>query len=571
MNVRSFFLRWWLSLTCCAVTLLLVAAAYAYGRNLGFDRKIGDPVNSAQVSIAISDSVYGLNQGYVGHRAVYNALETAGWTVEPNWNLRKKGIVHPDNLNNPALLDEALRRATSLGALPGQVWFGDGSAVVGPWDNLGMVNYYKMAFGAFGYNVAALYKLYFLLFLASVLAFLAGHFRQPQSLVLLATVCVTQLLTFAFVAHGFVHGLSRFFGYGYETLISEELNTIHNTRFLSALGIVPTLHLALAALRIRRPRIPDLALAAMQTVILVFALSIRCTGPWMVLTVVLAGAAVLGRPLLRWMRDRNRTPLPPGRLLHHLVPLWPAALLLLWLGAARAHESASVDPFYQISDEYLLQHNFWHSVYLGLAWHPDWRSRFPPQIQAVANDGDALAYLADREYVERRFGLPGDYLLSSVFPEVHKEKTRERALKEAYFEFAGENSLYVLTGILVHKPLFFLALYGAGLGRSLWAVGVLPCALGLLLVTALFFLLRVYGGVSRKSMLFALLLVAGAAAISALPLFLTCPLFHAMSDQFWMLTLSLLLAAAFGLSEAAVRTWEWRAAVREMQREKEKA
>ena len=120
------------------------------GIERGMDHKVAYGPWSEQraISIALSESVYGLHLGYVGFGSVFNKLAEI-------WNGGVPDDADPaliERSSNAEVINEALRAAASLG--PQKVgYLSDGSLVTTFYDDMGEVVFYKLAFRLFGLQI----------------------------------------------------------------------------------------------------------------------------------------------------------------------------------------------------------------------------------------------------------------------------------------------------------------------------------------------------------------------------------------------------------------------------------
>lgn len=535
---------------------LFSGIAFVFGLRHDFHRMLPSPTHNELMAAAITEEVYAIRKGYVAHATVLNVLRRNGLTENAE-ELSNTMPPYPGNLRNPELLDAAIQKSLALGRLNSDIRFGNRTAIPAPMDDLGMADYFRWAFRLFGYRIASFYHLYFVLYGLSVAFFLLAYFRHPLPLGLLAAVSVTQALAFAFVANDHIPGFAARFGYGYDSP-EQQMATVHCSRFLSVLGIIPMLHLILALhptaglkRRALLSRVVPSALA--QACLLAFVMSLRCSGSWQ-LTFLAATAAGL---LLLTLRERWR-PGPGTATADASGPLalarrfWPAIIAAALLLLAQAYRSAHTNPFYRVADEVMPGHNVWHNLYIGLSYHPDYTRVFSPAFCKA--EADDKAVIAASDYIVRHYKLnPNKYMLSP-YAGHYRERTHERILKYAYKEFFAQRPFYVVTSLLWHKPVFLLTLYAESLKRSVLTLGLPLLLLGVGALAGVFALIRrIHPENFRRSALTLGALLLAGSALSCVPIVLTTPLYHAIGDQFWMITLSLLWILTAGLTLALPR------------------
>jgi hypothetical protein len=215
--------------------MTIVAAlvgSFRLGLERGFDHTIGVEAYGRMlfaIGAAVSDEVHG-KHGYVIDNVVDSALTNGGLTADPNI-LASLGTSFPENLQNPVLLDSTLHQAMKS---PNTV-----SAVrSASADDPGMVDFVRLGFDLFGYRLLSLYLTYVLLFVIPFWAFWQAFRNEPSSIAILAIAAVAHLAILA----------SDFFD-----LTGTTLGSVTNPRFLSILGVIPALHIALAMLHRHPP------------------------------------------------------------------------------------------------------------------------------------------------------------------------------------------------------------------------------------------------------------------------------------------------------------------------------
>ena len=129
---------------------LIIALIFFGGIRRGMDHvaAYGPESEQTAISIALSESVYGLNLGYLGFAGVKNQL------IEV-WNHGAQNVNDPILIKNNAdrdLLNRAITAAASLGPQePGFV--GDRTLITTLCDDMGCVDYVKLSFRLFGLQI----------------------------------------------------------------------------------------------------------------------------------------------------------------------------------------------------------------------------------------------------------------------------------------------------------------------------------------------------------------------------------------------------------------------------------
>ena len=116
---------------------------------------------------------------------------------------------------------------------------------------------------------------------------------------------------------------------------------MQNSRFFPVLALLPALHLLLLVVKQARPTLGVVAMAAVQTFILMFMVFCRTQTFWEVLAVLLVAITVTGlRPLRRAAFHVGQWPAAIGK---SLLETWPAALAVLGTVILLAYGSFAPD------------------------------------------------------------------------------------------------------------------------------------------------------------------------------------------------------------------------------------
>jgi hypothetical protein len=407
---------------------MIIAVTFWQGVRRGMDHAIavGPESDQTAISIALSETVYGLDLGYVGHAAVLNALRSA-------WN---RGVSSPDdatilkNSNDRTVLNEAIAAASALPPIQ-TGYFSDRSLISGVYDDLGYVDFIKAAFAVFGRNVEALYRLYFAILALSAFCLLVS-FRDrlmPQVVLLLTLFGVFIEL--------------------HTNLFHHQMPSFTGLRHSSTLAILPAWHLAFTLIYHRRLTVPNVVAALVQLLVLVMAIRIRGAAAWVPLFLVALGA-VLG-----WWHARG----PRLAAIAGGIGRWPVVLMVGVIGLQALQFRMALHPIY-FTDDVIPHHGLWHSAYLGLAGDP---AILPPYVQdfiAKGGYGDAIGAAGAMEFVERsRFikvqnwdlsELPPSYL--SPWTGTVKFGLHDKIMRRAFFEAVLNHPGRTVWLFLVGKP-----------------------------------------------------------------------------------------------------------------------
>jgi hypothetical protein len=440
------------------------------------------------MAIAISDLVYHLNQGYVA----YAVLEQ--WC-----NDRFGGKVPTERLHNAAYINSAFRDAISMDQIA--TWSPTARDDFRPIlhrqivpesaEDLGRVDYYKLAFTLFGFRIEAATYLFFSFLLLSSLLLWAGFSRNFLALALLNAYLVAINLVVQ------------------SDLFTPNLPSISAYRGFSALAIVPAIHLILCTWhRVRLTSWMGITGLA-QTAILIFVIWTRSSGMWALIAIVMIAVLV-------WLRERAN-----WRLAH----AWPLLAVAVALIGLNVYTRLALHPAY-FTEQLLPHHMVWHSAFIGLSLHPGW-----PYTDADPLS-DHIAWIPSAKY------------LAANRPDIHPQATgmrlHEHAVQQLLLQFAWVNPWYMVELYGWWKPVRFLRLYGTAVRPLLWGV---PLTVLLLVVIALgcsaLWLRRIWPQLVKSA-----LMISGVVAFCSMaPLIWAYPARHVMQDQVLTTTAFLLVLA----------------------------
>ncbi len=272
--------RWIIFSGCVVAVTLCLFNAYILGKAEGLDAKLnyGAGNDVFAISIAISESLYGFNRGYVGRPEVEKAI---------------KDILLPDDATeqqalagNGAAIEAALQAATALDPSTFQPYKSTRAPfVIMPAEDTGLVDFYKLSFFLFGYHADSTYHCFFLLLSISCLLFLMQARGQPCFLVLLVVVLFSfNLLFYSDVFTG-----------------RADAPSVTSNRNLGILSIIATMHLMLfSRMQNRYARVSGWLMWITQAALLIFLMTVRSSTQWQWIAVL----AWLATSLL-WKGIRN--------------------------------------------------------------------------------------------------------------------------------------------------------------------------------------------------------------------------------------------------------------------------
>lgn len=525
---------------------LLAAAftciAFWYGLANGLHHVIPDAIeyHNRALAAAITDLGYDANLGGGASAKVLDTLQRNGITVFED-KLRSLGLKWPENIFNPEIVDGAIEKAFGIEGLSLESQHINSDIVLSPPFDIGHYVFYKAALWLFGHHVSSFYYLYFLLFAASVVFFSVAYFRNPHAMLLLAALCATHLLLVAtIVPIGKIQGIYH-------------LATVHNNRFISALGVLPALHLALA-LWIRASFSRRHFLSAIgQAAILLFIVMTRMSILWGVLLVAVIVAPRFWR-LAASALEQRISDADVGRHLRTAFS-WPLLVVFAGLLILGIWRSTSIHPLYQVSDEYVPHHVTWHTAYLGLGLHPQWWKDFAPlhMRDGKLPGSDGIPVVAVENYMEN-YGFDRNYFISPISG--IKWRTYERVLGRVYLEFAVHHPRFMLELHTWYKPRHFGSIYIQIMRPTLASISPLALLAGVAAMIGAA-CLSIDARQTWRRENGSLVAFTGIVFLASMtPLIFAAPSGYASGDQIWMLNAFIVFGAATYAARPAAKLAE---------------
>ena len=230
---------------------------------------------------------------------------------------------------------------------------------------------------------------------------------------------------------------------------------IQNSRFFPVLALLPALYLLLLVVTRARPTLALLAVAAVQTFILMFMVFCRTQTFWEVLAIVLAD-----RPYRHWIAAAAATSFVafhvghwPAAIGKSLLETWPAALAVLGTVILLAYGSfAPNSAFYSRESK---AHLFWHDLYASTV-------SADPTLYAIYGYG-LPDFSDDMSYVAAVHDLRGRNDGASPIAEVvdgvldidifKSNGIYDQEMRRLYFRVVREHPWLVLRSFVIGKPL----------------------------------------------------------------------------------------------------------------------
>jgi len=471
---------------------IVIVSVFTSGIQRGMDHVMSYGPESEQnaMAIAISELYHGLNS-YVGYTSVREILQNAMGPEGPR-DPRLLANVRDGNLINKAI-------AAAIAAPPRvPAHVADGSLMTMVYDDVGIVDYIKIAFTVFGPTIQSLYYLFFAILSLSTAAFFIQFRAQAVAQVVLLAV----LSAFALELQ------TNFF--------SNDVPTFWGMRHCSTLALVPLWHLAFLMLYRVRLSWWSVGFAALQVAIVLLAIKTRGSTLWVVLFLVGLAAFIA---LRAWWRlpasDRSI------RRLLRMAAVWPLILMLAGAGADKVYTDARLHPVY-FTDDVMPYHGAWHSAFLGFSAVPS----FPGVDIAGVQSWDRFGYEAALSYLKAKGFITTEKEYVSPWTKTYKMRLHDRVMRSVYLELMRENPLSALTLYAYWKPRQLLIALGVildGVSLMAWlAVVIGPLALAVLTIRTF--------RIDTMEVWSVLFMMLSAIAFAALPTLWAYAALHAVAD-----------------------------------------
>jgi hypothetical protein len=288
-----------------------------------------------------------LSELHFGHTARYTILTTVRDRYFDSLPEGAKGWPSAKAINL------SIRKAREIS--PSRV--GTAYVLMGP-DDKGIVDLIELSFLTFGYAVENVTLMYFVILASSCLVYVAAFWRSPSRLLLVAALLAMLYLALPMVAY------------------NGQLRSVLALRALPVLAMVACLHcLVFMADSLRnRVRPWQIALVAVQIGLITFTIHLRASTIWQVMTVVGFGLVVViaarfrlfGVTTARW----RSTGLAVGATV---------GLTITGYFGVQAYQKYGLPEEYRRGDE-IATRVFWHNIFSGLAFHPEFAERYHLRI-----------------------------------------------------------------------------------------------------------------------------------------------------------------------------------------------
>ena len=311
-------------------------------------------------------------------------------------------------------------------------------------DDKGNADYFMLAFGLFGFNVQALYHLYFLILGISMAVFIAAFFRNVAYLTLVPLFLAGHHLAVITLLDNLV------------------TSTVHDAHFLAAMACLASLHVALLLTRPERNTLWSVPALVVQLAVIVLVIGSRPSAIWLVYFPI----GVFALSLVPRVVKRSAWGQLPRIL---LTRGWIVLLLLVAPRLLSTYHTLVFDRTYTESE--IESHMVWHALYMGLSVHPDAATYDLVYTDATSYNA-AYWYLIDHPELARELDIDTSRLkfdpkyTQTWITDVVGFRRYEEIGKRNFLSFVSEHPRYLLESMLLYKPKYLLKqgiLWQAGL------------------------------------------------------------------------------------------------------------
>jgi hypothetical protein len=391
-----------------------------------------------------------LNLGFAADSRVQDALVHNGLTNSQEI-LEPLGLTWPENLRDPNVINRAMEAASKLGDLKPDQSLNPRRMLLAENEDVGVIDFYKLSFRLFGLKVQGFFWTYLIILALSYGLAVIAYWRRPTAILFFNCFLFAHFCTVAYVGIAYVDP-------------DLNLSAIHNSRFMSVLALIPTLHLLLALMKPPRASITAVLAAAVQILLLMFIVTIRGAA-----SIYVAGLLCL--VLYRvWIECRLGWRGKPFAAMVKSCLIWPVVVVVTGIGAFNLYRSAELNPAYTVIDEYHPNHYLWHSMIIGLTVNQNSDQWFRDEYQTGWGDHLPSAFMD--KYL-KKYGLDHTYVNDAFGGRFN---TYENLNRVTFFEFVKTYPGYTLRIMLIDKPLYFIYLLiyylsGFVINATCWVLG----------------------------------------------------------------------------------------------------
>jgi hypothetical protein len=363
------------------MAIFIFGATFRAGIDRGMDQLVsqegyGRVLNA--IAAVMTEQRFGQG-GYALSNCVYEGLSRRGFTVDPEVG-KQLAVDMPGNLHSALFLDRVLQdMQRDLPKLSDYCGLGDAVRGLGG-DDVGYVDFAKIAFFLFGLQIRALYYLFFLIYGLTLLCALVERNRDRLGQVVLLTVA----------------GMIYVSCYYSDFLVKPEpagSGNMLNPRFIPVLAVIPSIHILIMLVDKASPDWRRIAIVVFQSGAIFFAIHMRVAAIWWAPAIFAAAIALFLLSLkgLSTRCDSWRVAIHRG-----LTAQWPALIVLVVVFGGLKLVGWSLHPTYR-QGGWVSYHTVWHAIYYSLQLHPQYVEKYGAYHEGKSGDempqAGALAYL----------------------------------------------------------------------------------------------------------------------------------------------------------------------------------
>ena len=368
-------------------------------------------------------------EGYALSNCIFEALYRRGFTTDPEV-AKQLGVKVPDNLASALFLDKVLQDVQrDLPKLSDNCGLGEGVRGLGG-DDVGYVDFAKIAFFLFGVQIRALYYLFFLIYGLTLLCALVERNRDRLGQVVLLTVA----------------GMIYVSCYYSDFLVIPQpagSGNMLNPRFIPVLAVIPGIHILIMLADKAPSDWRRIAIVIFQSGIIFFAIHMRVSAIWWA-PAIFAAAVTLFLLSLKGLSTRCDS----WRVAIHrgLTAQWPALIVLVVVFGGLKLVGWSLHPTYR-QGGWVSYHTVWHAIYYSLQLHPQYVEKYGADHEGKSGDemphAGALAYLKRHPEEDK----PELFIVGRAL----KYSALERLDRLAFIEFARRDPWFVFETFAIVK------------------------------------------------------------------------------------------------------------------------
>jgi hypothetical protein len=399
--------------------------------------------HTSAIAVAVTCLSYGHCKGFQSFLAVDKTLHDEGLNYDAVGSTA--GAMYHDRL----MIDQAIHKAATL-TDPGTELVS-----MGPHEK-GLSVFYLISMAVFGLNLSSLFYGFMLIFFISIATFMAGFYRDIVAMLCLVGACCAMFLIIPVVQH-----------------INVDVNSVHGSRYLPLLAIVPTMHMVFLVERSTSglERIP---LAVVQAILLFLIIFARLSGAWMI-----AGIAI-------WIGARAcyHFAFDSANLKHFFrVAVLPAVLGVCVVMALINVPRIALDDSYLNRDQTEYR-TFWHHLLVAANFNPEYGAVTGLYADPRYRHDDQVAYRLFQQELTNRGENLSDYLVedptnwqlrTTSRPYDYKWGLYEEVVRRVFLRQISEHPMYVLSSFAIYEPIamyqqFFNGFFVPPLAATLLAI-----------------------------------------------------------------------------------------------------